>query len=182
MEFLKMFFKRLKNDINSLAFRFWGCFLFDLFIFNWMRKKIYGRITHGKFKRLGHHVTIKSEHLGYHGKITFGKGIIANNNVTIDLTGDICIGNHVILSDDVTIYTHSHTYDNAEENGWKHPVCPTSLIIEDGVWIGAKSTILPSVSKLGRGCIIGAGSVVTKDVDEYTVVAGNPAKPLKKYK
>ncbi len=177
-----MFFRRIKKDFENIALIFLGSAIFDLSIFNWLRKKYYGRITHGRFKRVGHRVVIKSEHLGFCGKASFGKNIIINNNVIVDLTGNICIGDSVILSDDVTLYTHSHTYEQSEENGWKHPICPTSLNIEDGAWIGAKSIVLPSVKRIGRGAIIGAGSVVTKDVDEYTVVAGNPAKLLKKYK
>ena len=53
------------------------------------------------------------------------------------------------------------------------------VTIEDDVWIGASAVIMPGVT-LHKGAIIGAGAVVTKDVDEYTVVAGVPAKPIKK--
>ena len=53
------------------------------------------------------------------------------------------------------------------------------IVIEDKVWIGINSTILPGV-KIGYGAIVGAGSVVTKDVPPYTVAGGIPAKPIKK--
>ena len=53
------------------------------------------------------------------------------------------------------------------------------IIIEDKVWIGIGATILPGV-RLGYGCIVGAGSVVTKDVPPLTVVAGNPARIIKR--
>ena len=51
-------------------------------------------------------------------------------------------------------------------------------VIEDGVWIGTRSMILPGI-RLGEGCVIAAGSVVVKDVPPYTIVGGNPAKPIK---
>ena len=55
-----------------------------------------------------------------------------------------------------------------------------TLIIEDDVWIGHYAVILPNCKFIGRGAIIGAGAIVTKDVPAYTIVAGNPAKVLRK--
>ena len=52
-------------------------------------------------------------------------------------------------------------------------------VIDDGVWIGMRAVILPGV-KIGEGAVIGTGAVVTKDVEPYSVVAGNPAKEIKK--
>lgn len=52
-------------------------------------------------------------------------------------------------------------------------------VIEDGVWIGMRSMIMAGV-RLGEGCVVAAGSVVVKDVEPYTIVGGNPAKPIKK--
>jgi len=53
------------------------------------------------------------------------------------------------------------------------------LIIEDNVWIGANVTILPNANKIGNNSVIGSGSIITKDVEKNTVVAGNPGKKLK---
>ena len=55
-----------------------------------------------------------------------------------------------------------------------------NIVVGDGVWIGANSTILPGVS-IGDGSVVGAGSVVTKDVGPNVVVAGNPARVLKRF-
>ena len=55
----------------------------------------------------------------------------------------------------------------------------TKLVIENDVWIGARFIVLPGCSHIGKGVIIGAGSVVTKDIPDYAVVGGNPAKVLK---
>jgi acetyltransferase-like isoleucine patch superfamily enzyme len=59
-----------------------------------------------------------------------------------------------------------------------HPSCKGNIIIENDVWIGAKSTIMSGL-KIGNGSVIGACSVVTKDVPPYAIVAGNPAKIVK---
>ena len=59
-----------------------------------------------------------------------------------------------------------------------HPSCKGDIIIENDVWIGAKSTIMSGV-KIGNGAVVGACSVVTKDVPPYAIVAGNPAKIVK---
>ncbi len=55
----------------------------------------------------------------------------------------------------------------------------TEFVIEDDVWIGHNATILPSVSRVGRGSVIAAGAVVTKDIPRYSVVAGVPARIIK---
>ena len=59
-----------------------------------------------------------------------------------------------------------------------HPHCKGDIVIGNDVWIGAKATIFGGV-KIGDGAVIGAGSVVTKDVEPYSIVAGNPAKFIK---
>jgi serine acetyltransferase len=59
-----------------------------------------------------------------------------------------------------------------------HPSCKGDIIIENDVWIGAKATIMSGV-RIGNGAIVAAGSVVSKDVPPYAIVAGNPAKVVK---
>jgi maltose O-acetyltransferase len=54
----------------------------------------------------------------------------------------------------------------------------TQLVIEENVWIGTKTIILPGISCIGKNSIIGAGSVVTKEIQPFTIVAGNPAKVI----
>jgi serine acetyltransferase len=59
-----------------------------------------------------------------------------------------------------------------------HPTCKGNIIIENDVWIGAKSTIMSGV-KIGNGSVVGSCSVVTKDVPPYSIVVGNPARVVK---
>ena len=59
-----------------------------------------------------------------------------------------------------------------------HPTCKGNIVIENDVWIGAKSTIMSGV-KIGNGSVVGSSSVVTKDVPPYAIVVGNPARVVK---
>lgn len=104
----------------------------------------------------------------------------------------IVIGNFVLIAPRVDIFDNdSHPLDAAmrredaiDQFERKRPmnydhVVAADVVIEDDVWIGTKSTILKGV-RLGRGAVIAAGSVVTRDVDPFTLVGGNPARPIRR--
>ena len=94
------------------------------------------------------------------------------------------IGDGLLTGKWVTIVDNSHGTSNFEDmkiRPWlRKIVSPGPVIIERNVWIGDKATILPNVT-IGEGAIIGANSVVTKDIPKYSVVVGNPAKVIKTY-
>jgi maltose O-acetyltransferase len=89
------------------------------------------------------------------------------------------IGDYVAIASDVQIIDVNHNFERTDipimKQGWNKP---KSIVIEDDVWVGARCIILPGV-KIGKGSIIGAGSVVTKSVPPYSIVGGNPAKVIK---
>lgn len=91
----------------------------------------------------------------------------------------ISIGRNCIIGHDVKFLMSTHDIDNSE---WTHFRASEGLIIEDYVWICPYSIILPSVKYIGRGAVIGAGSVVTKDVEPMSIIAGNPAKKIRNRK
>ncbi|NLL71243.1 MAG: acetyltransferase [Epulopiscium sp.] len=94
--------------------------------------------------------------------------------------GPLTIGNHVMMGPDVLIYTRNHQIQNAQIPMMDQGDGPTKpVVIEDDVWIGARVIILPGVT-IGTGSVVGAGAVVTKDVEPYSIVGGNPAKLIKK--
>lgn len=95
----------------------------------------------------------------------------------IDLRSPVKIGNNVIISNNSEIITTSHYIDSEE---WEHKYY--GLEIEDYVWIASNVLILPSCRKIGYGAVIGAGSVVVKDVPAMSVIGGNPAKVIKQRK
>jgi maltose O-acetyltransferase len=113
----------------------------------------------------------------YGYNITVGKNFFANHNCIFLDANRITIGDHVMIGPSVQIAAACHPLEadkRRQGNEFSKPV-----IIEDDVWIGAAAIILPGVT-IGKGSVIGAGSVVTKDVPSGVVVAGNPAKIIKK--
>lgn len=87
----------------------------------------------------------------------------------------IIIGNHPIMNKS----THPFFYNPAYKYVNTYKVQRTKIKIGNDVWIGFNAIILPSVSTIGDGAVIGAGSVVTKDVPPFAIVAGNPAKIIR---
>lgn len=94
--------------------------------------------------------------------------------VELALHDVIEIGSNVCINDGVILLTASHDLTDPE---WKHKKSP--IIIEDYAWICTNVLILPGV-RVGQGAVLGAGAVVSKDVEPYDIVAGNPAKPIGK--
>ncbi len=86
--------------------------------------------------------------------------------------GQITIGNNVSIAPEVCIYSMSH-----DINSRVFGVIVKPVMIEDFVWIASRVMIMPGVTA-GKGCVMAAGSVVSKDVEEFSVVAGNPAKKI----
>lgn len=114
-------------------------------------------------------------YVDYGKPVTIGKGCFIQQCCTFFGRGGIEIGNEVFIGPKVNLITINH--DPNPDN--RSATYGRPIVIEDKVWIGINSTILPGV-RLGYGCIVGAGSVVTKDVPAMTVVAGNPARIIKK--
>ena len=102
-----------------------------------------------------------------------GKNSVINANCRLDTRGSIVIGDNVSISSDVIILTADHDMDAPDMKGRNREV-----IIDSYVWIGTRAMIMPGV-RLSRGAVVGAGSVVTKSVEPFTVVAGVPAKKIK---
>lgn len=126
----------------------------------------------------GKNVNIESRAFFHSGRnITIGD----NSGIGINafLSGRVIIGNNVMMGPDVVILTQNHKFDRLDipmlEQGFKDE---QPVTICDDVWIGVRTIILPGVT-VGKGAIIAAGAVVTKDVPEYAIVGGNPARVIK---
>lgn len=108
------------------------------------------------------------------------KNLIIGDHVSIhtskiDTRSPVTIGNHVIIGQDTEIITTSHNIESVE---WEHK--HYGIVIEDYVWLPVRVMVLPSCRRIGRGAVVGSGSVVVKDVEPMSVVSGNPAKEFKK--
>lgn len=114
-------------------------------------------------------------YIDYGKPVTIGRGCFIQQCCTFFGRGGIAVGNDVFIGPKVNLITINH--DPNPDN--RAATCGRPIVIEDKVWIGIGATILPGV-RLGYGCIVGAGSVVTKDVPAMTVVAGNPARIIKR--
>jgi len=110
------------------------------------------------------------------GTIRFGDNLSLNHNVTINAEGGgkIIIGNDVSIGMNTVLRASNHNFPNEGH-------VPGKIVIGDHVWIGANCVILPDVT-IGSNVVIGAGSIVTKDMPEEMVCFGNPCKPHHKLK
>lgn len=96
------------------------------------------------------------------------------------LIGPVSIGNQVIIAQHVVISGLNHSYQAIDKPIRQQPVRTLPILIDDECWIGANAVITAGV-QIGKHAVVAAGSIVTKNVPAYTVVAGNPARIIKKY-
>jgi acetyltransferase-like isoleucine patch superfamily enzyme len=109
--------------------------------------------------------------------ITIGRDVFINSGCHFQDQGGITIGDGSLIGHNVVLATINH--DLTPLNNRENHYAP--IVIEEHVWIGSNATILPGVT-IGRWAVVAAGAVVTKDVEEYTVVGGVPAKEIRKVK
>lgn len=102
--------------------------------------------------------------------IHIGEDTIIGENAVLDGRARLTIGSHIDMASEVMIYNAEHDVTSEDFHAIQAPV-----VIEDYVFIGPRAIILPGVT-LGKGSVIGAGAVVTKDVAPFTIVGGVPAK------
>lgn len=111
---------------------------------------------------------------GY-GRLTISDHCSINSGVIFGLTCDVTLGRYVLVGDNVSFRTADHEFaglnspiaDQGERRG--------NIVVEDDVWLGGNVTILRGV-RIGRGAIVGANAVVTRDVPDFSIVGGVPAR------
>ncbi|MBE7535304.1 MAG: acyltransferase [Anaerolineales bacterium] len=138
-------------------------------------------IIFGKQVTLGRFSMIRPS--GYYGReIGVGLKIGDYSNIGaycyIGCGGGVQIGNHVMMSPRVGLHSENHNFDQLGTPMKDQGVVRNGIVIEDDCWLASGCVILSGVH-LGRGSIVAAGAVVTKDVPPYSVVAGVPAKVIK---
>jgi len=113
------------------------------------------------------------------GSITFGINSEMNNFSLIYSGGsNIIIGNNVLIGPRVNIIGYSHEFSEKSIPIREQKCISKNIYIEDDVWIGAQCTIFAGI-RIGKGSVIGAGSIVTKDILPFTINVGNPCTKIK---
>jgi maltose O-acetyltransferase len=130
------------------------------------------------FAKCGSNVNIESRAFFYSGKrIAIGDN--SSIGVNCSLYGKITIGKNVMMGPDVVTIARNHAFSQTTlpmiEQGYEEE---RPISIGDDVWIGTRVIILPGVS-IGSGVIIGSGAVVTKDIPDWSIAAGNPARVIR---
>ena len=112
-------------------------------------------------------------------RIELGDRVAFNVGCFVNGYGGLVFGDGVNVGPHAMIHTANHNFGDPTrpvvDQGWED-VGPVT--IGRNVWIGMGALVLPGVS-IGEGCVIGAGSVVTKDLEDFAVAVGNPARPIK---
>ncbi len=111
-------------------------------------------------------------HCDHGHRIQLGERVFISFNCTFLDSGGITIGNHVLIGPDCRLFTPQHPMDYRERR--KSIECGQPIEIGDDSWLGGGVTVCPGV-RIGARCIIGAGSVVTHDIPDDSLAAGNPA-------
>lgn len=112
----------------------------------------------------------------YGTHIEVGKNFFANYNCTILDVAKVTIGDNCQLAPNVAIYTAGHpVHPDTRNSGYEYGI---NVTIGDNVWIGGNSVICPGV-RIGSNTVIGAGSVVTKDIPDWVIAAGNPCRVIR---
>lgn len=115
------------------------------------------------------------------GTIRIGNRCLLGKHVHLDYSGFLEIGNDVQIAEGACVFTHYHKHHSTPNNAGAdlNNDVQTRLQIQDGAVIGARAIILPTCNFIGRFARVGAGAVVTKDVPEFAIVAGVPARIIR---
>lgn len=151
------------------------CFTFNLLPPS--RKEERREIIRGLFRSVGEKFTINPPfHCDFGYNIRVGENFVGNFNLTILDEAEVTIGDNVFIGPNVSLCTVIHSLDVKERNRGIMRALP--ITIGDNVWIASNVVILPGVT-VGEGAVIGAGSVVTRDVAPFTLSAGNPCRMIR---
>lgn len=110
--------------------------------------------------------------------ISIGNYVCINRHASLGGQGNLTIGNYVNIGPNCSLITAQHRFDRPDKPMAFQGITRGPIVIEDDVWLGVNVTVLPNV-RIGRGAIVGANAVVTRDVPPYAIVTGVPAKLMR---
>jgi acetyltransferase-like isoleucine patch superfamily enzyme len=140
--------------------------------------KVFGIWVMEDSTTIGEYTQIAPMESGYKGNLKLHKNSSIGPYCWIDLSNNITFEQGSVVGPFGIIYTHNHNYSEAKDRLSKGSVTTAPVVIGKNSWVGAKVTILPGIT-IGHHSVVAAGSVVTKNVEPYSVYAGNPAKKIK---
>ena len=136
----------------------------------YLKEEILGKVGGGYFN------IEKPFRCDYGYNIEIGDNFFANFNFVVLDVGKVRIGNNVQIAPNVGLYTAGHPlHPDSRNSGYEYGI---DITIGDNVWIGGSVCVMPGVT-IGNNAVIGAGSVVTKDIPENAIAVGNPARVLR---
>lgn len=142
------------------------------------RNKAYmQRFKTGENLMVENDVNISRQHY-LDGSISIGRNVLLAKHVFIDYSGKVVIGDNVQLTNGVVIESHYHPFHSDYKKS-RSVVEPSSITIEEGVVIGSRAIVMPTCHHIGKFARIGAGAVVTKDIPDYAIAVGVPAKVVR---
>jgi acetyltransferase-like isoleucine patch superfamily enzyme len=144
------------------------------------RNKAYSeRYNAGRNLLVEYDVNISRQHY-LDGTISIGDDVLLAKHVFIDYSGCVVIKNGVQLANGVILETHHHAF-HSDPAVPRSVIIPSELTIEEGVVLGSRVIVLPTCHYIGKFSRIGAGAVVTKDIPDYSVAVGVPAKVIRSF-
>lgn len=164
----------LRNKVARLAWNIFAVFFFRLFVgpvFRYYRSEVL-RLWGAKIGRRC--AVAASAHIWAPWNLEVGDYVAIGPRADIYNVDKIIMGSNITVSQGSYLCAASHDIRQL-----KKPLKTSPIKLEDSTWIGARAIVLPGVT-IGEGAVVAAGAVVTKDVEPWTVVGGNPAKFIKK--
>jgi len=135
------------------------------------------RLLQGFLGRIGSNIEIRAPfHCDYGFNISIGENFFSNFNLTIIDCGKVIFGDNVMIGPNCTISSAGHPLDIERRN--RHLEYAYTVTIEDNVWIGSDVSILPGIT-IGLGSVIGAGSIVNRDIPPNSLAVGNPCRVIR---
>jgi maltose O-acetyltransferase len=134
------------------------------------------------FKKCGNSVIIyPNPHIEIPENLEIEDEVFIAESCYIDARGGVQLKKGAILASNVTIFSSNHNYDSPDQKifPFDEKYHGKKVVVGEFSWIGRNAIIMNGVT-IGKGCVIGAGSVVASDVEDFAIVAGNPAKTIKK--